>query len=246
MVVGLGGVGSWAVEALARTGLGKLILVDMDDICISNVNRQIHATPAAVGRSKALLMAERVAAINPECDVVVVNSFFTERTLESVFSHNPTVVIDAIDRVTNKTLLIATCVQRGIPLVTTGSAGNRADPSSIVVADLAHTVHDPLLSFVRKKLRSKYAFSRAPNKKFKVPCVYAPLQRNTGYRSAPSRCRVEGEEGFTGLSESASSARTCSDGMGTACFVTGTVGFFAASEAVKLILSHSVDASSAA
>jgi tRNA A37 threonylcarbamoyladenosine dehydratase len=228
LIVGLGGVGSWTVEALARSGVGRIVLVDMDEVCISNVNRQIHALPETVGKSKAMVLKERIVSINPNCVVTVKNTFFTERTVEDIFSSEPSVVVDAIDRVSNKTLLIATAVARGVPIVTTGSAGNRSDPSKIKVEDLAFTIHDPLLAFVRKKLRSDFGFTRTTGRKFKVPCVYAPLQKNQGITRFDDSLICDTEEGI----------RSCNDGMGTVAYMTGTVGLVAASEAMKLLVAE--------
>lgn len=226
LVVGLGGVGSWTVEAIARSGVGQIVLVDMDEVCISNINRQIHALPETVGKSKAEVLQERIHSINPLCHVTVKNTFFTEKTVEDVFSSRPSVVVDAIDRVTNKALLIATAVSRGVPIVTTGSAGNRFDPAGVKVEDLALTIHDPLLSFVRKKLRSEYGFTRSVGKKFRVPCVYAPLQKNNGFTRVDESILCDASDGI----------RSCNDGMGTVAYMTGTVGLIAASEAMKLIV----------
>jgi tRNA A37 threonylcarbamoyladenosine dehydratase len=225
LIVGLGGVGSWTVEAIARSGVGHIVLVDMDEVCISNINRQIHALPETVGKSKAAVLQERISSINPLCTVTVKNTFFTEKTVEDIFSSEPSVIVDAIDRVTNKTLLIATAVSRGVPIVTTGSAGNRVDPSMIKVEDLAHTIHDPLLAFVRKKLRAEYGFPRTAGKKFKVPCVYAPLQKNRGITRYDESVICDTSDGI----------RTCNDGMGTVAYMTGAVGLLAASEAMKLL-----------
>ena len=231
LIVGLGGVGSWAVEALARSGVGHIVLVDMDEVCISNINRQIHALPETVGKSKALVLQERVQSINPACSVTVKNTFFTEKTAEDIFSVKPSVIIDAIDRVTNKTLLIASAVSRGVPIITTGSAGNRSDPAGIKVEDLAYTIHDPLLAFVRKKLRSEYGFTRITGKKFKVPCVYAPLQKNNGLTRLDESV----------LCDAADGVRSCNDGMGTVAYMTGTVGLIAASEAIKSLVMTTKD-----
>lgn len=218
-VVGLGGVGSWVVEALARSGVGSLILVDLDDVCVTNINRQLQATSATVGLPKAQLLAERVRDISPNCIVEPVLKFFSRSTAHCILSRPLDLVVDTIDRVANKTLLIAECVSRGIPLVTTGSAGDRLDPSAVRSCDLSKTVHDPLLQIVRKDLRGTFGFPRGERSPFNIPCVYAPQQRN-----AP---RVVCEGGQT--------RRSCNDGLGSAVFVTGAVGFMAASVAVRAL-----------
>jgi tRNA A37 threonylcarbamoyladenosine dehydratase len=221
-VVGLGGVGSWTVEALARTGVGRLILVDFDEVCISNINRQIQAVTETIGRPKVDVLAERLTSISPHCEVVVVRRFFSTQSCDEIFSLKPDVVIDAIDRVTNKTLLIAEASRRGVPIVSTGAAGGRSDPSEVRVEDLARTEHDRLLAFVRKKLRQDHGFPRS-RKKLGIPCVYAPHQRN--------------DEGPLFCAQAREGARaTCNDGMGTAVFVTGVIGFVAAEQAIRLVL----------
>ena len=141
-VVGIGGVGSWTVEALARSGVGQLTLVDLDEICISNVNRQLHALNADVGRAKVEVMAERVRGINPECDVRPLPEFFTESNAEALLNTRYDFVVDAIDSLANKCRLIALCRDKKIPIVTCGGAGGRQDPTQVRVADLADTSHD--------------------------------------------------------------------------------------------------------
>jgi tRNA A37 threonylcarbamoyladenosine dehydratase len=149
-VIGIGGVGSWAAEALARSAIGQLTLVDMDEVCVSNVNRQLHALNPAIGLPKVQVMAERIHAINPECRVHALPEFFNESTADAILSERFDFVIDAIDNVPNKCLLMARCRQKAIPIVTAGGAGGRRDPSAIQTADLAFTGHDGLLRAVRK------------------------------------------------------------------------------------------------
>lgn len=218
-VVGLGGVGSWSVEALARSGIGALTLVDLDEVCVTNINRQIHALSDTVGRSKAELLAERVRGINPHCSVRVIRKFFSESTVDEILCHAFDVVLDTIDRNENKTTLIGECVQRGLRVVTVGSGGDRRDSSTATISDLARTIHDPLLQIVRKQLRKQYGFPSGERAKFHIPCVYAPRQRNTQVRCAGD----------------ATSRKSCNDGLGSAVFVTGALGFMAAGEVVRLL-----------
>ena len=218
-VVGLGGVGSWAVEALARCGVGALTLVDLDEVCVTNVNRQVQATTRSVGRPKADALAERVLEIHPACRVTAVRRFFSRATAEDILSAGADLVIDAIDRVENKALLIAECVARNLPLITTGSAGDRLDPSALTVSDLARTIHDPLLQIVRKDLRQQYRFPAGERRRFGIPCVYAPKQRNDAKASCAS----------------GSGRRSCNDGLGSAVFVTGAAGFLVAAEATRVL-----------
>jgi tRNA A37 threonylcarbamoyladenosine dehydratase len=220
-VVGLGGVGSWSVEALARSGIGEITLVDLDEVCVTNINRQIHALSDTVGRSKAELLAERVRAINPACNVRAIKRFFSELTAAEIFSSRYNGVLDTIDRNENKALLLAECVRRSIPVVTVGSGGDRTDTRSATVTDLARTIHDPLLQIVRKNLRQQYGFPKGERARFGIPCVYAPLQRND--RDA-SECGSD-----------SASRKSCNDGLGSAVFVTGALGFMAAGEIVRIL-----------
>ena len=215
-VVGLGGVGSWAAEALARSGIGHITLVDLDDVCLSNVNRQLHALDGAIGRPKVEVMAERIHAIHPACQTRAKAEFFTETTAGQILENRFDFVLDAIDQVANKCLLIARCWQRRIPIICAGGAGGRRDPSAVRVADLAHTSHDALLQQVRKKLREEHGFARDPKTPFGVPCVFS---------TEPAAPPAEGCAGRV----------TCDNGYGTASFVTGTFGFVAASCVVSKI-----------
>lgn len=225
-VIGLGGVGSWVVEALARSGVGRLTLVDMDEVCLSNVNRQIHAMNGTVGRSKAEVLAERVAAIAPECAVVVENCFFTESTAERLLAPEYAMLVDAIDATKHKCLLIAEARRRKLPLVTCGGAGGRIDPSRIQVADLARTINDPLLLQVRKRLRREYGFPRKSRQKFKVDCVYT--DELPVFPQADGSVACEREAG-------ADYRLNCDQGFGSATFVTGTMGFVLAAHVVRTL-----------
>jgi tRNA A37 threonylcarbamoyladenosine dehydratase len=230
-IVGLGGVGSWVVEALARSGVGALTLVDLDEVCVTNINRQIHALTGTVGTSKVDALVERVQQINPNCVITPMKRFFTSSTADLIFSHHYDLVIDTIDRVENKALLLATCVERGLPVIAVGSGGERLDPSSVVVADLARTIHDPLLQCVRKTLRQQHAFPKGEGATFGIRCVYAPLQRGQrlpqGEAQVASSCETDPRD--------ARGRKSCNDGLGSAVFMTGTLGFTAAAEAVRLL-----------
>ena len=157
-VIGIGGVGSWSAEALARSGVGELTLVDLDDVCVTNTNRQIHALSNTVGRSKVHIMAERIASINPECTLHAEESFLTEKNVGTILDRSLDGVIDAIDTVHPKCLLLAQCHQRQIPIITCGAAGGRIDATLIEVADLSRTCNDALLHQVRRNLRGNYGF----------------------------------------------------------------------------------------
>ncbi|RLS42205.1 MAG: tRNA threonylcarbamoyladenosine dehydratase [Planctomycetota bacterium] len=154
-IFGLGGVGSYVAEALARSAVGRLTLVDFDDVCITNVNRQLQAFPATVGQSKALLLAERVRAIHPEAWVDPVQAFYEASTSDALLTPRPDFVVDAIDNVTSKVLLLETCLKLGIPVISITGAGARLDPTQIRVDDLSRTKVDPLARVLRKELAKR-------------------------------------------------------------------------------------------
>jgi len=225
-VIGIGGVGSWAVEALARSGVGELTLVDLDDVCISNVNRQLHAVTGTFGQPKVEAMAARIHLINPDCLIHAEQSLFTAKTATTLLTPNFHAVLDAIDQTDMKALLIAQCREKRIPIVTTGGAGGRRDPTALRVADLAQTTHDGLLQNVRKLLRTDFNFPRDPKQPFGVPCVYSPEPQVFPARDGTICTAPEPGERLR---------LDCRSGYGTACFVTGAFGFAAAAEVVKLI-----------
>ena len=172
-VIGIGGVGSWAVEALARSGIGKITMIDMDDICVTNINRQIHALTSTVATLKTEAMKTRIAEINPECQVEIIDDFISPDNLADYLNRGYDYVIDAIDSVKTKAALIAYCKRNKIRLITTGGAGGQTDPSQIQIADLSKTIQDPLASKVRSLLRKEYHFSQNPKRKFGIDCVFS-------------------------------------------------------------------------
>jgi tRNA A37 threonylcarbamoyladenosine dehydratase len=221
-VVGVGGVGSWAVEALARSGIGALTLVDFDDICPGNVNRQLHALDGTLGRPKVEVMAQRVRAIHPGCRVQPRQSFFLASTADEILAERFDYVLDAIDSPARKCLLIARCRKQGLPVITTGAAAGRTDPTALRVADLAFTSHDHLLQEIRKKLRMHHGFPRR-KQPFGVAAVYS-LEAVVCLRRKPIH-GPNGEPEPRGMSP-------CGHGLGTAGFVTGAVGLVAAAHIV--------------
>ncbi|MDN3521164.1 tRNA cyclic N6-threonylcarbamoyladenosine(37) synthase TcdA [Halomonas ramblicola] len=221
VVVGVGGVGSWAVEALARSGIGKLTLIDLDDVCVSNVNRQLHALDGTVGRPKVEVLAERCRAIQPGIEAVADTAFVTPGNLAQRIPEDADHLIDAIDSVAAKAALIAWCRRRKLPLTVTGAAGGQTDPTRIRVADLARTEHDPLLAKVRARLRRDYGFSRNPRRRFAVECVYSDEQ--LVYPSG------DGEVCLQKPGHGEAMRLDCASGFGAATFVTGGFGFAAAS-----------------
>lgn len=220
-VIGIGGVGSWVVEALARSGIGKITMIDMDDICVTNINRQIHAMTGNIGQLKTEVMRDRVALINPECDVQIIDDFLTQENLAEYLIGGYDYVIDAIDNVKTKAALIAYCKRHKIPVITIGGAGGQTDPTQIQIADLTKTIQDPLMSKVRSTLRKDYHFSQNPKRKFGVDCVFStqPLI----FPKMSEGCAV-------------SATMNCANGFGAATMVTATFGFFAVSRVIEKLL----------
>ncbi|ANB59996.1 tRNA threonylcarbamoyladenosine dehydratase [Anoxybacteroides amylolyticum] len=154
-VLGIGGVGSFAVEALARSGVGRLVLVDKDDVDITNINRQIHALLSTVGKPKVDVMKERITDINPECEVIALKMFYTEETYEQFFSYGLDFVIDASDTITYKIHLMKECLKRNIPIISSMGAANKMDPTRFRIADISKTHTDPIAKVIRAQLRKE-------------------------------------------------------------------------------------------
>lgn len=222
-VVGIGGVGSWTVEALARSGVGALTLIDLDEVCVTNVNRQLHALDGTVGRAKVDVMAERVRLINPECRVTAVAEFFTEANAARLLAPEFSYVVDAIDGVTNKCRLLAWCCDRKLPVISCGAAGGRLDAAAVRVGDMANVTHDRLLAEVRKRLRKEHGFPSL-GKKLGVSCVFSP---ETPVEPEPPMCGAEGQ------GNDPPPRLNCEWGYGSATFVTGMFGFVAAGWVVR-------------
>ena len=220
-VIGLGGVGSWAAEALARSAVGRLTLVDLDHVAESNINRQVHALDETLGASKIAAMQARIGGINPACRVALVDDWVSPDNLDALLGDGFDVVIDCIDSSRVKAALIAWCRRRKQRLITVGGAGGRSDPTRVRVADLSRSEHDPLLSRTRKQLRQKYGFPTNPQRRFGIRCVYSNEQ------ARPPRRGADGET---------SGALSCAGGIGSAVMVTATMGLTAAAQAVDRIL----------
>jgi tRNA A37 threonylcarbamoyladenosine dehydratase len=240
-VVGLGGVGTWAAEALARSGIGALTLVDLDEVCVTNINRQLHALTGTVGRAKVEVMAERIRAINPDCRVTVEQKFFNAQTAAELLALKFDFVLDAIDDVTNKVLLLVRCHENRIPVVACGGAGGRRELTSVRVGDLSQASHDKLLAEVRRRLRQDHGFP-AGQTAMGVPCVYS-VERTVYPQPDGSVC--EKRSGTGGAPVNPGEKHTgetpmplrlnCNDGLGSATFVTGAFGFAAAGLVVREI-----------
>jgi tRNA A37 threonylcarbamoyladenosine dehydratase len=226
-IVGVGGVGSWVVEALARSGIGALTLIDLDDVCVTNVNRQLPALDGQIGRPKIDVLAERVRFIQPECRIELVADFFSAANAADLLAPRYDFVVDAIDKMTNKCLLISGCRERELPVLTVGGAGGKRDGTAVRVCDLARSEQDLLLQLVRRKLRRDFGFPRDPRQDFGVPCVYSP--EKPVFPWSNGTCAAEPEPGGESLT------LDCASGFGTATFVTGAFGFAAAGEIVRRI-----------
>jgi tRNA A37 threonylcarbamoyladenosine dehydratase len=224
-VIGIGGVGSWAVEALARSGVGKLTLIDMDDVCVTNVNRQIHALSSTIGQSKIEVMAQRVKEINPDCALTLIDDFISEDNIASYLSKEFDYVLDAIDSIKPKTALLAYCKRNKIKVITVGGAGGQSDPTQIKIADLTQTIQDPLAAKLRNNLRRFYQFTKTRGRKFGIECVYSTEQLK--YPKADgSVCHAKAEA-------DGSKRMDCATGFGAVTMVTATFGFVAASRIIS-------------
>jgi len=218
-VIGIGGVGSWAAEALARNAIGQLTLIDLDHIAESNINRQIHALSHTLGKSKVLAMRERILEINPLCQVHIVDDFISNENVAKLIKKNFDVVIDAIDQAGIKTSLALHALNEKIPLVMTGGAGGRIDPSLIKIADLSLTHGDRLTAKIRHDV--KKALQLKESQKVGIDVIFT----DEVMKKPEEACEVD--ESLTGLH--------CG-GYGSSVMVTATFGFMAASVALKKLL----------
>ncbi|MGZ6447436.1 MAG: tRNA threonylcarbamoyladenosine dehydratase [Pseudobdellovibrionaceae bacterium] len=233
MVIGVGGVGSWAAESLARSGVGKITLVDFDEVCITNANRQLHAIQGMVGKKKAEVMGERLRKINPQMLVEVVPAFYNAENSEMILSRKPDYIVDAIDNLTAKAHLLDTCRQQNFKVITSAGAAARLDPMQIKRADLADTHGDPMAQQLRKILRQKYNWpAKGP---FGLQCVFSdeePIQ--------PIELHYDHGEGFKCVCpQNQNNLHSCEHRnviWGTASFVTGAFGLNIASWIVCEVL----------
>jgi tRNA A37 threonylcarbamoyladenosine dehydratase len=227
-VVGVGGVGSWAAEALARSGIGALALIDADEVCVSNANRQLHTLADTLGKAKVAVMAERLRGINPVLDVEAVERFVTPATLGELLDRGFDLVLDACDAFRVKVEMTAWCRRRKLPLVVCGSAGGRTDPTLVRVRDLSRTEHDALLSLMRRKLRQEFHFPSNRDRYFGVPAVYS--LENVRYPQADGSVCGTRPEGSDSLK------LDCAGGLGAATHVTGAFAFAAVGRALEMLL----------
>lgn len=217
VVVGAGGVGSWAIEALARTGIGHLTLVDMDVLVASNVNRQLPALDSTFGRGKIDVLAERARQINPRGRLELVDDFLTRDNIAAILAHTPDLVLDCTDDIEAKISLVVWCRRRRIPLVVAGAAGGKTDPTELRVDDITRTHRDPLIAKLRRRLRRECNFPQAPEERFGIPCVYSNQAVAT-----PEGAACEADLSCTGY--------------GSATVVTATMGMLAVAEGLRHML----------
>ncbi|RIY34023.1 tRNA threonylcarbamoyladenosine dehydratase [Psittacicella gerlachiana] len=236
IIIGVGGVGSWAVESLARSGIGSLVLVDADDICISNINRQLPALHSTKGDDKTEVLAQRCKDINPNLDVKIIDKFLAFENMAEIICPHPftaqgltaepqiqqpnVYVIDAIDNAEVKANLINFCRRNKYKLVVCGAAGGKYDPSKISLADLTQTSQDPLIANVRNRLRREFGYrDRFKDKKFNVPTVYSSEQMSLP--EDKQACDLQ--------------SLNCNNGYGSATVVTATFANFAVAKILELI-----------
>lgn len=229
-VIGVGGVGSWAAEALARTGVGEITLIDMDDVCLSNMNRQSHALTETIGQPKIEVLAARLRSINPALRLNLVDDFVTPDNIAECLAGQPQGVLDAIDSIAAKTALLAWCKRNKLRVVTTGGAGGQIDPSQIAVADVAKVTQDPLMAKVRSQLRRDFHFTSNPKRKFGIDCVYSTEQ-----------LRYPAAEGAVSYAKPGTDdvRLDCSSGFGASMMVTASFGLQAAATLLKRLLPES-------
>lgn len=235
MVIGLGGVGSFAAESLVRSAVGHLALVDFDRVCVTNANRQIQALAGNAGKLKAQVLAERMVQANPQCQVQAIPVFYSEENAESLLAWKPDAIVDAIDNITAKCHLLATCRARGIPVVSALGAAGRLDPTAIATADLAYTKFDPMARVIRKILRQKYGVPRTGA--LGISAVYS-----TELAREPVELHYDGGQGFRCLCPGdKNDFHSCEERRviyGTASFVTGTFGLFCAGLVVNRLIAE--------
>lgn len=229
-VIGVGGVGSWAAEALARSGIGALTLIDGDEVCMSNVNRQSHALEGEFGRAKVAVLAARLCLINPSLQLAAREDFLTTAGIDALLEDRHDLILDACDAFRVKLELIARCRRVKQPLVVVGSAGGRTDPTKVRVRDLAHTEHDKLLSLIRKKLRQGHGFPRSTDRYFGVPAVYS-LENVRYPQPDGSVCGVRPT-----ADKETSFRLDCDAGLGAAMHVTATFACAAVGRAIEILL----------
>ena len=232
VVIGVGGVGSWAVEALARNAVGAITMIDMDLVSESNINRQLPAMSSTLGRDKTAVLKDRIADINPDCDVTIVDEFIA---LENVAELLPSdarwdYVIECVDSFRVKAAIIHHCKKHKLPIITVGGAGGQINPLKIKQVDLSRTQHDALFAKTRKILRQDYGFARNPKRVFSIPCVYSDEQIR--YPDGKGGISMEKPEG------SEKSGLSCAGGIGSSMQVTASFGLTAVAYVINKLIEN--------
>ena len=230
-VIGIGGVGSWVVESLVRTGIGKLTLIDLDDICITNINRQVHALSSTVNESKAYTMYKRALEINPDCEIRIIDDYVDTSNIPELISSETDYVVDSIDSAVVKAAMVRYCKRNKIPLICIGGAGGKVDPTQITRQDLSKTWNDPLLAKVRSQLRSYHGFSRNPKSSFGVECIYSPEQPKY----------PDGQGGITQDKPSDGGGLDCTTGFGSITHITAAFAQFAVARVLERLAKRAAE-----
>ena len=228
VVIGLGGVGSWTAESLARSGVGTLTLIELDEVCVTNTNRQIHALSSNIGKSKNQVLCHRLKDLNPEIKLHSIEDFLDKKNIPNLIRPSHHVVIDAMDSVYIKAGLASYCSAMKIRLIVVGSSGGKRDPSQIQISDLGNTRSDPMLSKIRTQLYRHYNFSRDKNRKFRIDAIYSSEQMI--YPKPDGSVCMDKQFLQDGVK------LDCAGGFGSSVMVTGTFGFYAATKAIERYL----------
>lgn len=229
-VIGIGGVGSWLCESLVRSGVNQLCMIDLDDIAMSNINRQIHALSSTLEQSKIEVMKNRLLDINPQANIALIEDFVTPENTHEYINNSYDVIVDASDSVKTKAAVIAYCKRNKIKIISIGGAGGQRDPLQIKRADLAKTIQDPLLAKVRSELRRFYNFSQNPKRNFGVECIYSTEQL-----LYPS---PNGQVSHSKQQSEGASKMDCSTGFGAFVGVTASFANIACSRALEYLISR--------
>jgi tRNA threonylcarbamoyladenosine dehydratase len=228
-VIGLGGVGTWTAEALARSGVGNITLIEMDEVCVTNTNRQLHALSSTIGHSKNKIIAARLREINPEINLNCIEDFLDADNMTAYIGKQYDVIIDATDGAHIKARLAAYCSALKVRLIIVGSSGGKRNPLLIEIADLARTSGDPMLAKVRTQLFRHHNFARDRNRKFSIDAVFSPEQMV--YPKPDGSVCMDKQYLEDGVK------LDCAGGFGSSVMVTGAFGFAAANKAIERYLS---------
>lgn len=227
-IVGIGGVGCWVAEGLARSAVGQLTLIDLDDICVTNTNRQIHAMHSTIGLAKVEQMKKRILDINPDCEVDAIEDFVTAENVAEILNRGFDYVVDATDSIKAKASMIVYCKRNKIPILTMGGAGGQIDPTQITISDLSKTIQDPLAAKLRSELRRWHNFSVNSKRRFGVECVYSTEQLRYPQQDG-TVCATKNLPG-------GSVKLDCNTGFGASVAVTATFGFVAVARVIDKLI----------